>query len=182
MTEVGKFSIRGGIVDIYTPYLENPVRIDFFGDISETIKEFDIETQLSTTEMTEVVILPVEMPQDSGLNPICGFLPSDTVWVIDEPEDVKNEAKGYEKKIAEGFKEAKEHEGYAIEPSSLYISWDETWSIINPPESFTPPLEKGGWGILKGEWGEFSGGIIQLHSLSIKEEDRANDSLSCKIH
>ncbi|MEK6681215.1 MAG: transcription-repair coupling factor [Nitrospirota bacterium] len=174
VTEVGKFSIRGGIVDIYTPYLENPVRIDFFGDISETIKEFDIETQLSTTEMTEVVILPVEMPQDSGLNPICGFLPSDTVWVIDEPEDVKNEAKGYEKKIAEGFKEAKEHEGYAIEPSSLYISWDETWSIINPPESpHTPLWKRGDGGDFKGGMGEFSGGIIQLHSLSIKEEDRA---------
>ena len=47
VTEPGEFSIRGGIVDIFSFSNDKPYRIEFFGDEIESIRTFDIETQLS---------------------------------------------------------------------------------------------------------------------------------------
>ena len=56
--EPGQFSVRGGIVDIFSFAFELPYRCDFFGDEIETIRVFDIETQLSREYKTEIVIVP----------------------------------------------------------------------------------------------------------------------------
>ncbi len=56
---VGEFSIRGGILDVWSPCRSAPVRIEFFGDTVESIREFDPETQLSTAQLTEVAISPM---------------------------------------------------------------------------------------------------------------------------
>ena len=56
--EPGQFSIRGSIVDIFSFANELPYRCDFFGDEVETIRIFDIETQLSQEHKTEIVIIP----------------------------------------------------------------------------------------------------------------------------
>jgi transcription-repair coupling factor (superfamily II helicase) len=56
---IGEFSIRGGILDVWSPGLDSPVRIEFFGDAVESIREFDPETQLSTTQLAQVEIAPM---------------------------------------------------------------------------------------------------------------------------
>jgi transcription-repair coupling factor (superfamily II helicase) len=56
---VGQFSLRGGIVDIWAAGTENPVRIEFFGDTVDSIREFDPETQLSTRHLTETYVVPM---------------------------------------------------------------------------------------------------------------------------
>ena len=56
---VGEFSIRGGILDVWSPGLDAPVRVEFFGDTVESIREFDPETQLSTTQLTQIEIAPM---------------------------------------------------------------------------------------------------------------------------
>jgi transcription-repair coupling factor (superfamily II helicase) len=56
--QVGKFAIRGGIVDIYAYSMENPVRIEFFGDEIESIREFDVMTQRSVRQLDKVVLFP----------------------------------------------------------------------------------------------------------------------------
>jgi transcription-repair coupling factor (superfamily II helicase) len=56
---VGEFSIRGGILDVWSPGLDLPVRIEFFGDTVESIREFDPETQLSTTQLSQIEIAPM---------------------------------------------------------------------------------------------------------------------------
>jgi transcription-repair coupling factor (superfamily II helicase) len=56
---VGQFSIRGGIVDIWPPDAMNPLRIEFFGDTVDSIREFDAETQLSTEQLKEIAIAPM---------------------------------------------------------------------------------------------------------------------------
>lgn len=52
----GTFSVRGGIVDIYPAGSENPVRVVFFGDEIEEIREFDVSTQTSISQVEEVEI------------------------------------------------------------------------------------------------------------------------------
>ncbi len=59
VTRVGEFSKRGGIVDFFSPLHEQPVRIEFFGDTMESLRAFDPESQRSTEEISESVILPV---------------------------------------------------------------------------------------------------------------------------
>ncbi|WP_125761924.1 transcription-repair coupling factor [Companilactobacillus hulinensis] len=54
----GDFAIRGDIVDIYPLNVDNPLRIDFFGNQVEKIKFFDTETQRSMEELDEIEILP----------------------------------------------------------------------------------------------------------------------------
>ena len=56
--EPGQFSVRGGIVDIFSFANELPYRCDFFGDEVESIRVFDIETQLSQEKKTEIIIIP----------------------------------------------------------------------------------------------------------------------------
>lgn len=56
--EPGQFSIRGSIVDVYSFAEERPVRIDFFGDEVESIRFFDVETQLSEQLIEEVALVP----------------------------------------------------------------------------------------------------------------------------
>ena len=56
--EPGQFSVRGSIVDIFSFSFELPYRCDFFGDEVESIRIFDIETQLSKEQKTEVEIIP----------------------------------------------------------------------------------------------------------------------------
>ena len=56
---IGEFSVRGGILDVWSPMSENPVRIEFFGDTIDSIREFDAETQLSTNQIKEAAIAPM---------------------------------------------------------------------------------------------------------------------------
>lgn len=56
--EPGQFSIRGSIIDVYSFAEEQPVRIDFFGDEVESIRFFDVESQLSEQRLQRVSIVP----------------------------------------------------------------------------------------------------------------------------
>ncbi|MBI5237200.1 MAG: transcription-repair coupling factor [Deltaproteobacteria bacterium] len=56
--ERGEVSVRGGILDIFPPMYDAPLRIEFFGDEVESIRSFDLSTQRSLKEINEVRILP----------------------------------------------------------------------------------------------------------------------------
>ena len=56
---VGEFSLRGGILDVWPPGREAPVRVEFFGDTVEGLREFDPETQLSIKPLKELEIPPM---------------------------------------------------------------------------------------------------------------------------
>jgi transcription-repair coupling factor (superfamily II helicase) len=58
VTEPGEFSVRGGIVDVFSFSYVEPYRIEFFGDDIESIRTFDVETQLSTEEVKKISIIP----------------------------------------------------------------------------------------------------------------------------
>ncbi|MDX6269600.1 MAG: hypothetical protein QOD28_823 [Acidobacteriota bacterium] len=56
---VGEFSLRGGILDVWSPGNERPVRVEFFGDTVDSIREFDPETQLSVAQLQQIEIVPM---------------------------------------------------------------------------------------------------------------------------
>ena len=59
VSDVGQFSVRGGIVDIFPPEAEWPFRIEFFGDQIESLREFDPDTQRSRKPVPAALLLPL---------------------------------------------------------------------------------------------------------------------------
>ena len=79
--EPGQFAIRGSIVDVYSYSNENPYRIDFFGDEVDSIRTFDIVSQLSDEKMEVASIVPDLLQQQNQYISLLSFLPDDTLIV-----------------------------------------------------------------------------------------------------
>ena len=85
--DVAQFSVRGGIVDIYSFGMANPVRLEFWGDEITSLRHFDILTQRSTRDADVALVLPVDArPSESAESAQRGSLldlvPPDTVLVV----------------------------------------------------------------------------------------------------
>lgn len=77
--EPGQYALRGSILDVFSFSYEFPYRIDFFGNEVETIRSFDVETQLSKEKLESIHIVP-EMKQEEGNSTsLLGSLPADTL-------------------------------------------------------------------------------------------------------
>ena len=65
---VGQYAVRGGILDVYSPESARPVRVEFFGDQVESLRQFDIDSQRSVMAVEEALLLPlVEHPVSTEL-------------------------------------------------------------------------------------------------------------------
>ena len=58
VTEPGEFSVRGGIIDVFSFSHDEPYRIEFFGDEVDSIRTFDVETQLSVKKIEKISLMP----------------------------------------------------------------------------------------------------------------------------
>ena len=133
--EVGTFSLRGGILDIYGYGMENPVRIELFGDEISEIRFFEIADQRSVGQCEEVMVLPVaehfsweKLPEgeNGNLSDIFDYLDSDSLILFDEYDTVIEEAERFMREV-EGFYEmAVERQGAIFHlPAELYLSPEE---------------------------------------------------------
>src|SRR5262247_3483179 len=84
VVEVGQWSLRGGIVDVFSPTRERPVRAEFFGDEIESLRLFDPTTQRSIDDLDEIAILPISVDGDPSVF-LPTWLPSDALVVLDDP-------------------------------------------------------------------------------------------------
>lgn len=109
--EPGQYSIRGGIVDVFSFSFDHPYRIEFFGDEVESIRKFDPVNQLSVNAMTKATIVPhvgERMLQESRES-FFEFLPTNSVvWMRDHEgiggrleQEMERARKQYEKRSGE---------------------------------------------------------------------------------
>ncbi len=80
--EPGEYAVRGSILDIYSYTYEQPFRIDFFGDDIESIRTFEVDTQLSGKKLDSINVIPDMGGQTSGKRDMAQILPDDAVWVF----------------------------------------------------------------------------------------------------
>ena len=82
----GQYAVRGSIVDIYSYSHDNPYRLDFFGDEIDSIREFDIEDQLSKNKVdsAEIVGYSRQWTMDNGQWTIADYLTEEMVWVSND--------------------------------------------------------------------------------------------------
>ncbi len=88
----GEFAIRGDIVDIYPLDRENPIRMEFFGDEIDTLKEFDLSTQRSQKELKEVTVAAAQdrVFTPAAIKAAAGKIEKDMADAPAASEDVKN--------------------------------------------------------------------------------------------
>src|SRR5438093_5800001 len=153
----GEFSVRGGIVDIYSTAYPDPLRVEFLGDTIESVRVFDTTTQKSTTTLTQAWLLPAReliYPADhpAALTP----LPPDPEWlgrevyqspetllchvpempvpVLEQPEALAKKATEFQKEVEEAYHR---HGGTAEAayptPDQLYVPWE---TILNATRSW----------------------------------------------
>ncbi|MGD0653995.1 MAG: transcription-repair coupling factor [Thermoguttaceae bacterium] len=90
----GEFSVRGGILDIFAPDWFNPVRIEFFGDEIESIRQFEVSSQrsLERLDSLEVTIL---QPGVRDRGHLADYLPAQSWFMLVEPMELKQQAEQY---------------------------------------------------------------------------------------
>ncbi|WP_424962673.1 transcription-repair coupling factor [Ekhidna sp.] len=143
--EPGQFSVRGGIIDIYSYAHDQPYRLELFGDEIETIREFDPESQLSTKDLDHISLIPnvqtklVSEERQSFLE----YIPAETtIWLKDHQQSLDIIDKSFHK-VEEQFQTIREMSG----DSKLITSPDQ---LFETQESFTHSLEK----FIKVEFGK----------------------------
>ena len=83
--ELGQFSARGGIVDVFSVESEAPYRIEFFGDTIESIREFDVLSQLSTKQLKKIRLLGKTSNTEENAT-IFDYFPDDSILFWDDSE------------------------------------------------------------------------------------------------
>jgi transcription-repair coupling factor (superfamily II helicase) len=85
VTTRGQFAVRGGIVDLYSWQASLPVRLEFFGDTIESLREFDIDTQTSVSDLNAADVLLGAADDQDGL--VRDYINNDHLKVDLEPEE-----------------------------------------------------------------------------------------------
>jgi len=118
VTQKGEIALRGGILDVFPPTSPWPVRLEFFGDELESLREFDPLTQISRGEIMAIMLPPagelgilksrIQKPEggsprsdaellylNSQLSTLLNYLPRETIFLLCEPEQLSVRADDY---------------------------------------------------------------------------------------
>ena len=114
--EPGEFAVRGSILDVFSFSSEHPYRIDFFGDDVESLRTFEVQTQLSAERRSEVSIVPDTA--DNGANTTVDFVeyvPDDSLLIVHDlifVADTMNQIykEGFSKQAEQSLEELPEAE------------------------------------------------------------------------
>jgi len=129
--ERGDFSLRGAIIDLYTSFYEEPLRLEFDGDRLESIRRFEIETQRSRKEgvLESAILLPArDISKDSSDQPLGSlfdYLRGNGLVFVDEGDEVEREAKAFSRLVEEHYEKAVVKKGSAPPPESAYFNFDD---------------------------------------------------------
>ena len=120
----GEFSIRGGILDIYSFSYNHPYRLEFFDDKVERICSFNIETQISINAFDHITILPNTSNIDFSKkrSSFFDFFPENTVYIFNDFDKTINSLKKLYANAEKLFK-SKKRKDYS--PESLFINDNE---------------------------------------------------------
>lgn len=127
VAEPGEFSVRGGIVDVFSFSNDIPYRIEFFGDEVDSIRTFDVETQLSKDKVNKITIIPnvenktLEENRENFLD----YINEKTVLVFQNTELVGQQLNKLYAKATEAFSKLSSEIKHA-KPEELFIN-EETF-------------------------------------------------------
>jgi len=137
----GQMSRRGGIIDVFPPCSQLPVRIEFFGNQIEGMRCFDPESQRSTSPLSSLIITPARefIPLTDSSEVMAGsvldYLGSDALLVLDDPEGIELAVTRLNEETQE-LRDTKTERGELPEDfPSPYLTWEELESQIRERHS-----------------------------------------------
>ena len=89
----GTFGKRGGIIDIFPAGRASPVRVEFFGDEVESVREYDPRTQRSANVLFSLTILPAREQEPLLTASLLDYLPDDAILIIDDVGQLEAEVR-----------------------------------------------------------------------------------------
>ncbi|WP_088340270.1 transcription-repair coupling factor [Robiginitalea sediminis] len=123
VTEPGEFSVRGGIVDVFSFSHDEPFRIEFFGDEVDSIRTFDVESQLSTGQVKKISIIPNmadKLLHEQRVS-FLEYIPEQTIVLIKHPQVAASRLDGLFGKAEEAFGSL-EGETSRAKPADLFLN------------------------------------------------------------
>ncbi|HMB62599.1 MAG TPA: transcription-repair coupling factor [Eudoraea sp.] len=123
VTEPGEFSVRGGIVDVFSFSNDEPYRVEFFGDEVDSMRTFDVETQLSTEKVSRISLIPnvenkfLNESRESFLK----YISPDTVVFSQNAERLYDRIDGFFEKALETIKSVSTEIKHT-QPESLFVN------------------------------------------------------------
>ncbi len=123
ITEPGEFSVRGGILDVFSFSNDNPYRIEFFGNEVDSIRTFDVASQLSLEKQSKITIIPnlenkfIKENRESFLE----YISDKTVICIENTEFLTSQLEKLFSKAIETFDKLSKEVNHA-EPQHLFLN------------------------------------------------------------
>ena len=147
----GQFSVRGGIIDIYSLTEENPWRIELWGDEIDSIRSFDTQSQRSLENLEEITIYPAaeQQTEKSGLTFPDYFDREKTMIFLDEPNRLSENAKAVEEEFRQSCRNRQE-KGEQNLSEGWMCSWEEVCHKLNKRNCVSLSAlepQKAGWNI-----------------------------------
>jgi len=129
--EIGDYSVRGEIVDLYCPLYSRPWRVEFFGEGIESIREFDPRTQRSIKPINkrkQIMICPAEeeslrQQENAHFSSLLNLLPKDSLFFLDEPLLLEQEVRKGPSIARESWKEVLRKETVFLSTLPQKIPW-----------------------------------------------------------
>ncbi|MFT3882957.1 MAG: hypothetical protein QM703_25290 [Gemmatales bacterium] len=97
----GEFSRRGGILDVYPADADSPVRLEFFGDVIDSIRRFAPETQRSQEPVDRISVTVFTQKGLSDTVPFTRYLPDNAIVLLVEPVDLREQAKVFLERVGD---------------------------------------------------------------------------------
>jgi len=138
----GTMSHRGGIIDIYPPTSDLPVRLEFFGNTIESIRTFDPASQRSLAKLSSIVVVPAGERLAPLKDSILSFLPPACLLVLDEPENIQQLAGELDAQASELRAEKIGRGELPADIPRPYFTWEE----LEPEIRQKPNLRLTSWG------------------------------------
>ncbi len=130
----GQFSVRGSIVDLFSYASDMPTRIDFFGDEVDSLRSFDLETQLSSEKIDSINIVPDlgRVEKTTSLAPFSRSIPdSAALWFVGE-DDCRDLHNAQYDAAAQACAEIEEADGVPLSIDT-FCHADEWFNAIHCP-------------------------------------------------
>ncbi len=124
----GEFARRGGILDVYSPVHDAPVRLEFFGDVVESMRSFDAETQRSTGAVESLRVVPrgtmASVPEEDTGFSFREYLPADVPVLAATPEHLL----AHEERF--GSEDSRQRLADKLESESLFAAISDAVSAV----------------------------------------------------
>lgn len=129
--EPGHYSVRGGIVDVFSYSESKPYRLDFFGDEVDSIRRFNISSQLSDDRLQEVEIIPnLNRGQEGARVSLARFAGREATWWFVDPDYALRRVNEVRRKLIPDLEEPGTADRYVTSRIGLLQDLAETTAVV----------------------------------------------------